>query len=121
MAKKAPEVFAVQLGYNDRITLSGVLPQQGSIASMRIAQEIREKVAVTGKEWDAVKPEYLNRCEHCKRDGSMSWDASLERGRTFKFEGFEVALIVSRLKKLSEDEEITERHIYIYTKFVGEE
>jgi hypothetical protein len=115
MGKKAEKKagFSVSLGFSERLLLRNILPQKGSIAVMRIVQDVIERIEVTSKEWKQVTPSEV--------EGGISWDLEKEpKPKSFDFEGFELEVVTRELRQLSDKEELTAAMITLYDKFVGE-
>jgi len=127
----------------ERIILQNILPAEGDYITLKLIRKLRESLSFSEKEIADI--DFKNRwnCEACKTSelavqtpkcpscgaymqpaGSVHWDEGkalnvikdVHMGRTMR------DLCVSTLKKLSDEQKLTEQHMSLYEKFVeGEE
>lgn len=104
----------VNLNVLERIMLSGLLPETGSYANFKLITDTRAALSFSQEEHDAI-----NLRPH--EGGGLQWDPehSLE-DKAFEFGGVVISIIVAALKKLDDEETLTEQHITLYEKFMEE-
>jgi len=123
--------------------LMNILPQQGDFVALKLVRKLRESLSFSEKEIEQInfKPHWrcpqcqkvevsaqVIKCENCgvymQPAGQVTWDEEkakdaikeIHMGRAMH------GLCVSTLKKLSDEQKLTEQHMSIYEKFVeGEE
>ena len=103
----------VQLTLGERFAVLGILPNEGTFATLKIIRKLREQLSLTE---DEIK-EYNVRQE----ENNLMWDASKALDeKEFEFGEFSEDLIVKKLKEIDKDEKLTEQQYPIYEKFIKE-
>jgi len=112
------EPFKVKLGLFPRLVCMGLLPQEGSFATLKIVRELQMQLAPSDEEYKAagLKDDLLT--GGVTVDPEKGWDKVEDKEIVFGEIG--KALIVSALKKLDEEEKLTQQHFELYEKFVLE-
>lgn len=110
--EKQDGVLTAELTFGERISLLELLPPEGTIVTVRLVRELREKLTASEKELKELNVVIDS------TKGTLRWDADMERKRRFSFSGYSLKLIVERLQKLEKDEKLTERHLPLWDKFV---
>ena len=98
---------------SERVALLSILPKEGSITNLRIVRKMREDLSFSEEELVTHK---LTDSEQ-----GVTWDP----GPTDPFKDVEIGekatdVIVAALKKADSREKLTEAHIGIWDKFVGQ-
>ena len=107
---KPSALVEISLSAVERVTLLMTLPEQGGIATARLVQKLRDRLNLT--------PEEVKRLNIVIDKDRMQFDVAKDRSRSFGFSGFEVELIVSRLRALDKDEKISVQHVSLWAKFI---
>lgn len=126
-------VLELKLKLNHRLRLLGILPPKGGIATARLVRSLIERLSLSPEEIRCECPrgndgrvrEHRKSCLNFQQfdmDGNVrtTWNVEADRGRTFNFGGFDVELIVSRLKKLDQDGELTSDMVELWDMFIGD-
>ena len=97
----------------DRVTLLGILPEQGDFLTLKIVRKLRESCSFTEDE--------LVLLNITQADNRINWDAKVD-GDGHEVEIGEKAtdVIVAALKKLNDEKKLTPQTMGLYEKFVGE-
>lgn len=108
------EPFKVELTLFERFVVRTLLPVEGSYSDLKIIWELRMELATTEEE------NKLAGLEDLPGGGTdaENWDAV--EPKVIVFGDIAKGLIVDALKKLDEQEKLTQQHISIYEKFVLE-
>lgn len=108
------EPFKVELTLFERFVVRTLLPVEGSYSTLKIVWELQMELATTEEE------NKLAGLEDLPGGGTdaENWDAV--EPREFVFGDIAKSLIVNALKRLDEQEKLTQQHISIYEKFVLE-
>ena len=104
-------LVTIKLGIVDRFSLLSILPIESGIATIRLVDRMSKKLTPDEKEQEAIELKPIP-------DGGISFKAEKASDRNFSFSGFEVELVVQRLKKLDKDEKLTKAHMELWDKFV---
>ena len=102
----------MKLNLIERLKVLQILPTEGNFITLNIVQKLKESLAPTEEEFKEF--------EIVENAGNISWN---EKGRIYKeIELGEKAtdIIKEALKKLDEENKLTEFHISVYKKFIGE-
>ena len=105
----------MKLNVLERFQTLNLLPEEGNIATMRMRLKLIEKIGLTAEEIEKyeVRPG--------ETEGTMRWNEKGLEEIEIDLKGPEIAAIAKNLKKLNEDEKLTQLHLTLYDKFVGEE
>lgn len=106
------EPFKVELTLFERFVVRTLLPVEGSYSTLKIVWELRMELATTEEE------NKLAGLEDLPGGGTdaENWDAV--EPKEIVFGDITKGLIVDALKRLDEQEKLTQQHISIYEKFV---
>lgn len=97
----------------ERVTLLGILPEQGNFITLKIVRKLRESLAFDEEE--------LTRLSIQQTDGVITWDASADVGKEITIGEKATDLIVDGLKKLDREEKLSSQHFNLYEKFMNVE
>lgn len=102
----------MELTLAERLTLAGTLPQEGSFATLRTANLLREKLLPTAEEIDEYEIEDVE-------GGGIRWSRTAAT-MTFDIDvtNAERLAVTDLLRKLDADEALTAQHVSLYEKFV---
>ena len=106
------EPFKVELTLFQRFVVRTLLPDEGSYSTLKIVWELQMELATTEEE------NKLAGLEDLPGGGTdaENWDAV--EPKEIVFSDITKGLIVDALKKLDEQERLTQQHISLYEKFV---
>jgi hypothetical protein len=94
----------------DRVTLLGVLPEQGDFVTLKIVRKLRESLAFDEEE--------ISRLKIQQNDGVITWDTLADEGKEVTIGEKASDLIVGCLKKLDKEQKLTAQHYDLYEKFI---
>jgi len=102
----------MKLNILERLKLVQMLPEEGNFLMLNIIQKLKESLSPTEAEFKEF--------EIVETAGSLHWN---EKGREAK----EIAIgekatevLVGAITKLDEENKLTEQHLSLYKKFIGE-
>ncbi len=123
MTESNPTNDKRKLAAGERLSLLGLLPQKGTISTVRLRNELQSKLGFNAKEQEAFDRCQTEACEACGRQWNMDWDKLTGEVpvKTIGFNGFEIGLIAAALKKLSEAEELLPGHEPLWKLFIEKE
>ena len=129
----------MKLTVHERILLQNILPKEGDFITLKLVRKLREALAFNEKEiidigfknhWTCPKCEKkevaseMPKCPDCDiymiLAGQVTWDDDKAK-KVVKdvFMGNKMlALCESTLKKLSDEQKLTDQHMSLYSKFV---
>jgi len=100
----------VDLSIKERILVGNVLPQAKSLASMRIVQDLRNRLVPTLEEYEAWGI--------VETPGRVEWKvAEAETVKEFELARKESDLIVEALRDLDQKEQVTAEYLPLFDKF----
>ena len=123
----------------ERLTLQGILPQEGDFIVLKLVRKLRESLSFTEKEITDIDFKHHWRCPSCSKvelspfevkcpdckiymipTGQISWDEEKAQNmiKDVHMGDNMHALCATTLKKLSDSQKLTERHISLYEKFI---
>ena len=103
----------VPLEVGERFVVMQLLPEKANFRNMKLIRELKEALVLTSEEEKAVKL-----IQH--DDGRIEWKGDLAK-ETIAEIGFDptmMALVIAALEKLEKAEEIEQKHVSVYEKFV---
>jgi hypothetical protein len=103
----------MKLKIADRIRLLAILPEKGSILTLKIVRKLREDLSFTEKEHKGFAIAIAQ--------DRITWDEKKDKGKEVEVGDQAKELIIEKLKELSESEELTVPDMPLWEKFVGEE
>lgn len=104
----------MELGVFDRLILLNILPKEGDFTTLKIVRTMREDLSFSEDEHKALQ------FEQKQSEGSIKWKSEADKPKHINFGEKATDLIVATLKKLSNDKKLTEQHMNLYEKFVGD-
>jgi len=129
----------LKLTVYERIVLQNILPQEGDFITLKLVRKLREALAFNEKEIAEVNFRNHWNCPQCKKvevsnempkcldcdiymvsGGQVTWDDEKAK-KVVKdvFMGAKMlALCETTLKKLNDEEKLTDQHMSLYGKFV---
>ena len=90
----------IKLTVKDRLIFPGLLPKQGSMIGLGIADNIQDKLKFTPKEIELLQ--FSDR-----PDGGVAWKPGVEKPFEIEFEKTEITLIKKGIAQLDKAEQIT--------------
>ncbi len=123
MTKSNPTNDKRKLAAGERLSLLGLLPQKGTISTVRLRNELQSKLGFNAKEQEAFDRCQTAECTTCGRGFGIDWDELTKAvpPKTIGFNGFEIGLIAAELKKLDEAEELQSGHEALWNHFCEKE
>jgi hypothetical protein len=99
------------LSIKERLTLLGMLPQQGTMQAMKSLRILKEALAFDQEESDRLQ---------VRQDGDMIyWDQEKEEPKSVKIGSVELSLIMDKIKELDDNGEITDMHVELFDRLGG--
>lgn len=100
----------MKFNVQDRVILLNILPSEGSYINLKLVRKLRESLSFSEKEHEEL---------NLKAEGSrVTWEKDVEKdvhiGDTMR------ELIIRALYQLDKAGKLTEAHIPVYEKFIGE-
>ncbi len=100
----------MKLSIRERIMLSGLLPETGNIAQIRILGDLRRELGFTEEE---------NKIYCIKIDGDrITWNDQKDEFKDVPIGEVATDLIRKRLKEMDDKKKLTEQHIPLWDKFI---
>ena len=101
----------MELSVLERLVLLNVLPAEGNFTTLKIVRQLREALSFSEDEHATL--------QFKQDDKRLAWQdegqpADIEIGSKAQ------ALIVETLEKLDKDGKLTEQHMSLYEKFIGD-
>lgn len=106
----------MKLSVKERIDVLSILPREGNFINLKLVRKIREDLSFNETENKALKFKYLD-------DGRVTWDRKVAK-KTIKdveIGATVMEIIRKKLTQLSKAEKLSDEHIDLYAKFVGED
>jgi len=94
----------------DRVTLLGILPEQGDYLTLKIVRKLREALSFDEAELALLKI--------VQEGNQMKWDAEADEGKDIEIGEKATDVVVGCLKKLNDEKKLTQQHYSLYEKFV---
>jgi hypothetical protein len=132
----------MKLAVYERLTLQNILPREGDFVTLKLVRKLREALAFNEKEiaeinfknhWKCPKcpnteiSAEVPKCPNCnvymKLIGQVTWDEDKAKDviKDVHMGDTMLALCKTTLKKLSDEQKLTEQHMSLYQKFVEAE
>ena len=102
----------MKLNIVERLMLLNILPPEGSITVMKLLRVLKEELSFSEEENKALEFDQKEEQLFWKQDADIVKDVKLEEGEIM------TELIKKELKKLDDEEKLTEGHISLYEKFI---
>ena len=101
MAKKTEvaESKKLKLNIKDRLTMSSILPKEGSIISMTVTKDVMDKVKLSQAEMTKVGLK--------NSPTGLSWDDKADKGKTIEFTSAELEVMRGQITLLDNQKKIT--------------
>jgi hypothetical protein len=97
------------LSVADRITLLGVLPEQGDFITLKIVRELREGLSFSEDE--------LRNLSIIQEGNQVRWEAASDPMKDVQIGEKASCVIVDSLKKLNDQKKLTQQHFGLYETF----
>lgn len=131
----------MELGIFDRLILLNILPKEGDFTTIKIIRKLREELSFSEEEHNALKFQIPAKCEDCDEvvlvpmgkasekcscggklipSSNIQWKADADKPKDVQIGEKAMDVIKDTLLKLSKDKKLTEQHLNVYTKFMGE-
>ncbi|KKN22565.1 hypothetical protein LCGC14_0913680 [marine sediment metagenome] len=102
----------MKLSVQDRLVLLNCLPTEGDFTMLRIVRELRESLSFS----EADHTEFELKVD----DGHVGWNPQKAVDKEVEIGGKGTAIIVKALGQLDTEKKLTENHLSVYEKFMGE-
>jgi len=103
----------MKLSVLERLILANVLPKEGDVLSLRIVRQLREELSFSEEEHE--KLQFKN------TDGMLQWDADALEDKEISIGAKATQLIKDSLKSMNDSKTLTQDHLPVWDKFMGEE
>ncbi len=108
----------MKLTMGERFGLLQILPEQGSLLSLKAARILREALIPTEKERKEYK---LAEVESPDGKGMrIQWDATADKAKDIEIPPIMAEIIKKKLTEMDKAEKLTEQYIPLYEKFIPE-
>jgi hypothetical protein len=102
----------MKLLVHERLLLLEMLPKAGNLTTIKLLRVAKEDLSFNDKENKALK--------FVQEEGMLNWDpAAGDIEKEIEIGEIITELIITELKRMNEDKELTEQHISLYEKFIG--
>lgn len=102
----------MKLTVMERLSLLGMLPNEGSFHNLKLIRVARENLSFNDKENKALKFKQVGE--------QITWDQEAAIEKEVKLGEMAVDIIKKSLQKLDKEEKLHEQHFSLYEKFVDE-
>lgn len=103
----------INLNVKERLMAMVMLPKEGNFLTLKEIRRVREDLSFTPEELDTYKIQQ-------QQDG-YKWDvAAGKEEKPFQLSDFSVDLLKKTLKELDAKQKLTEDHIPLYQKIIGD-
>ena len=99
-----------ELSVKDRLVLLNILPEQSSLATLRIVRELREELSFSEDEHKATQMRNLD-------DGRLMWEEGMVPDKGIEIGPKAANVIRDALAKLDEGDELTMDHLDLCDEF----
>jgi len=100
----------MKLNVVERLMLLNILPPEGSITIMKLLRVLKEELSFSEKEHKLL--------EFKQEEGQVFWKQDADIEKEVKIGEIMTETIKKELKKLNDEEKLTEGHIDLYDKFM---
>lgn len=101
----------MKLSVLERLLLLNILPQQGTITTIKIVHELREGLSFSEEEHAALQ--FVRPAE-----GGTRWEEGAVEDKEVQIGPRAHALIVEALEKMDKEEKLTEEYVGVWDKFM---
>jgi len=100
----------MKLNVMERMALLNILPPEGSITVMKLLRVLKEELSFNDEEHKALGFQ--------EEGGMLRWKQDADIKKDIKIGEIMTELIKKELKKLNDEEKLTDAHIDLYEKFI---
>ena len=100
----------MKLNVLERLILLNLLPKEGSFANIKLLRVARENLSFNEKENKDLNFQQV--------DTQLNWTNGVVGDKPIELGEIVTQMVVKALKKLNDEEKITEEHASIYEKFI---
>ena len=104
----------MKLNVAERLIALGLLPNEGSYATLRIVNDLKGTLGLTEGEFKEYEVKVA-------KDNLVQWNAKGSEPKDIEIGEVAQGIIADALKKLDKDEKLTGQHVSLYAKFVAED
>ena len=102
----------VKLDISERFALLSLMPEKGNFATQKVVMDLVRELGFDEKE--------LERIEYKQVGDRANWNPEKDPNKEFDCGKYQTDVISDSLKELDEKDELEQRHITLYEKFVSE-
>ena len=102
----------MKLSFMDRMLLFGILPEKGSLVTLKLVRELREELSPS---LDEIKEMEISENPETHR---VVWNADKDTGKEININSVTKDMIVKTLKSMDEKEELTAQHLSLCDLFL---
>ena len=103
----------MKLSFMDRMLLFGILPEKGSLVTLKLVRELREELSPS---LDEIKEMEISENPETHR---VVWNADKDAGKEINVNSVTKDMIVKTLKAMDEKEELTAQHLSLCDLFLS--
>jgi len=100
----------IKLTISERITLLSIFPTKNNYATMRIVNDLIQKIGISSKEADLIGLKI--------EGGVIKWNPKKKIKKEFSLGEFDIDIIKDSLKRLDEEKELKVEHLSLWNKFI---
>lgn len=94
----------------ERVSLLGILPEQGDFVTLKIVRKLREELSFSEEE--------IKILNLVSQDGQVRWEGEKDPNKDVQIGEKATDVIVEVLKKLNNDKKLIQQQYSLYEKFV---
>jgi len=102
----------MKLSVLERLIALNILPNEGSYTNLKLLREAKESLSFNEKENKDLA--------FTQDEGGLKWKADAVGDKEVEVGEVVTKLLSKELKKLNDEEKLTEEHVSLYSKFVEE-
>ena len=103
----------MELNTFDRLVMLNILPKEGDFTTLKIIRKMREDLSFNEEEHKALEFKTLE-------NGNLQWNLGADKLKDITFGEKATDIIKETLRKLDKDKKLTDQHLSLYIKFMGE-
>lgn len=102
----------MKLNVTERLMLLNLIPAEGTITTLKLTRVLKEELSFDEEENKAL--------DFIQEGEMLRWNQEADIVKDVHVGEIMTELIKTKLKKLNDEEKLTEAHVSLYDKFVGE-
>ena len=102
----------MELNVLERITVLGILPAEGSFATLKIVRDLKGALSFSEDELKDLELKEIT------ETGQITWKQEVDKPKEVEIGEKATDIIVEALEKLDKEKKLTEQYMTVYEKFV---